>query len=141
MSLYVVAPRSRRVLVSYERTPRIVAGDLSKLRKAKLPAGADACVVLLEGERLLQGSIAEVHHSLREPGLKTFVPVHAPLLPELGLDLISLEPRWFSATPHRERIDLKFRIAASPEQRNDTAAATSAAAGRTRRGRQAAPAR
>ena len=29
MSLYAVAPRSRRVLASYERSPRIVAGDLS----------------------------------------------------------------------------------------------------------------
>lgn len=121
MPLYVVAPRSRRVLASYERSPRIAAGGLSQLRKPKLPAGADACVLLLDGERLLRGSLAEVHQSLRAPGWRTFVPVHSPLIPEFGLDLISLQPRWFTAAPLKEgtlleRIDPKFHVAASPEQ-------------------------
>lgn len=114
MSLYVAATRSRRLLASYERSPRIVAGDLAQLRKPRLPANADACIVLLEGESLLHGSMAEVRHSLREPGARTFVPVHVPVLPEFGLDLISLQPRWFSTPPHSERIDTRFRIAAAP---------------------------
>jgi glycosyltransferase involved in cell wall biosynthesis len=97
MSLYVVAPRSRRIQAAHEHSLNIVDGDVSLIRSGKLPKDADGAIVMLSGETLLCGTRAAIRHRLRTPGIRSMVLVHYPAVPQLDLDLIVLQPRCFSA--------------------------------------------
>jgi glycosyltransferase involved in cell wall biosynthesis len=126
MSLSILAPRSRRVVVQFDRSPRIVNCDERAFRSRTPPDGADAAIILLPGESMLQGTEASLRHRLRhpgevrlpirrEPGVQLQIPVHYPALPLLGLDLIGLEPRAFNKPPHRQEIAADLRIGAAPD--------------------------
>ena len=137
MSIYVVAPKSGMVRVAYEASPKVVLvtdadspdaipealgraadeirlGSLSALQRREVPDGADGVIVWGQGDRLTAGTAADIRADLLTPGRRTFVPVHFPCLPEFELDLIALQPRWWSAGSVKDRVNSKIRIAASP---------------------------
>ncbi len=123
MSLSTIAPRSRRVVTSYARSPRIVTIDAPEFHRRRPADDADAAILLFPGERIVQGSQAILRHRLRTPGCQLQIPVHYPALPELGLDLIGLEPRAYGQPPHRAEIATGIRIAAASEQARAIASA------------------
>ena len=88
---------------------KVVTGDLSAVRKNKVPAGADGVIIWFEGDRLLQGSSAVIRRDLLTPGRRGWIPVHLPCTPEL--DLIGLQPRWFVPAAREDRIHTTIRVA------------------------------
>ena len=89
----------------------LTLGDLRAWQTAQVPANCDAVVAWLSGERLLCGSPALIRQDLRAPGRRCFVPLHLPCLPEMPL--LTLEPRWFSASPTQEAWNYSLRICSS----------------------------
>ena len=132
MPVYVAQLASRKVKAAYERSPmvvlvtdaasadaipspvraaadKVVTGDLSAVRKNKVPAGADGVIIWFEGDRLLRGSSAAIRCDLLTPGRRGWVPVHLPCTPEL--DLIGVQPRWFVPAAREDCVHVNIRVA------------------------------
>ena len=132
MPIYVVAPRTGVVKHVCERSPKVavatdartperlpaaihLAGDmlwteeLADAFAGKVPAGLDGVIIHLEGEKLLHGEAADVRRSLLfTPGRLSHVAVHLPGV--AGADLISVQPRAFSAGASQEHLNLSWRL-------------------------------
>ena len=132
MPLYVIAVNTQTVKATYERSPvvalvtdaasadaipspvravadKVVTGDLAPVQTNTVPAGADGVIIWFEGDRLLQGSSAEIRRDLLTPGRRGWVPVHLPCTPDL--DLIGLQPRWFVPEAREDRVHKTIRVA------------------------------
>ena len=92
----------------------ILHRNLAALRDGKVPEGADGVIIWGKGDRLIGGTAADIRHDLLTPGRRALVPVHFPCMPEFALDLIALQPRWWSAGPVKDRLNTMVRIAANP---------------------------
>ena len=126
MPIYVVAPKSGMVRVAYESSPKVILAtdaespdlipatvrsaadeilhrNLAALRDGKVPEGADGVILWGKGDRLISGTAADIRRDLFTPGRRALVPVHFPCMPEMELDLIALQPRWWSAGPAKSR--------------------------------------
>lgn len=135
MPIYRVDHRNELVKSTYERSPVIAlesdlpsreaipptvqcAADsfvlqcLDTFRTGKFPRRTDGVITWLSGDRLLQGSTAEIRRDLRTPGRRCFVPVHFPCLTDL--DLLCIEPRWHSAGSLQDYWTSTARIASTP---------------------------
>jgi len=130
--IYVVAPRTGIVKDICEHSPKVavasdarspeqipaairLAGDilwteeLADAFAGKVPAGLDGVIVYLAGERLLHGETANVRRSLLlTPGRLSYVAVHLPGV--AGADLISVQPRAFSAGASKDHFNLSWRL-------------------------------
>jgi glycosyltransferase involved in cell wall biosynthesis len=134
VAIYVVAPRTGTLKEVCERSPNILmasdarsperipaairqAGEilwteeLAKAFAGIAPPGSEGAIIHLEGETLLHGETIDVRRSLLfTPGRISHVAVHLPGIP--GADLISLQPRAFSAGARKEFLNLSWRIQA-----------------------------
>ncbi|HMD96029.1 MAG TPA: glycosyltransferase [Terriglobia bacterium] len=86
-------------------------GSLKAFRTTRVPRGTDGVVTWLDGEQLLEGDVASIRQNLRTPGRRVFVPVHLPCFQEV--DLITIQPRWFSAGRQHDYWDFSIRIGSS----------------------------
>ncbi|MGH9481006.1 MAG: tetratricopeptide repeat protein, partial [Terriglobales bacterium] len=89
------------------------------------PAGICGWLRWGQGERLLQGTAAQVRFAFTVPDRRFFLPVHY----QCGdWELLGLEPRCFTSGAGRtDSIDLRVRIAAAPPGDGDAVAEDSAA--------------
>jgi len=121
MAIQVLSYASKGIRASYDRSPfvtlftdssseesipqdvreavdRVVLSNVDPLKRGQFSEGSDGTIVWLAGDTLKEGTTATLRKNLREPGRRTFVPVHYPCLAEA--DLITLQPRsWAKGKP------------------------------------------
>jgi glycosyltransferase involved in cell wall biosynthesis len=114
MPFYVVETGSLKIQQSYQKSPvvflltdsisedeipasvreasdRVVMDGLATIHDFSVPAGSDAAILWIAGERLLEGSSALLRREASSRGQRAFLPVHLP--GPFDMDLISLQPR------------------------------------------------
>ncbi len=122
-----VTERSPRIVLcsSESERDRIPAPLLAAVDEVRLEPGwppdaeaGGAWLLWHAGERLLQGTAAQIRGAFRLPARRYFLPVHVLYGPEW--ELLGLEPRFYSAADavhgpgHADAVELRVRIRASP---------------------------
>ena len=90
----------------------VVLQNLGSFRSGKVPRSADGVITWLTGDRLLEGSAANIRRDLRISGRRCFVTVHLPCLSEL--DLLCVQPRWIGAGAIADYRAVGTRILSTP---------------------------
>jgi glycosyltransferase involved in cell wall biosynthesis len=83
--------------------------DLGRWSRTETQPGAHATIVWFPGERLITGESEYIRRDLHVADQRTFVPVHLPCTKEI--DLVGLQPRWYSGRPTTDGINQAMRIA------------------------------
>jgi glycosyltransferase involved in cell wall biosynthesis len=131
MPLYVAKPGSPLVERSYLATPLVAletdapletvppavrrAADLGdtfdpgRWSRSETQPGAHATIVWFPRERLIAGETDYIRRDLHVADQRTFVPVHLACSSEI--DLVGLQPRWYSGRPAADGINQAVRIA------------------------------
>jgi glycosyltransferase involved in cell wall biosynthesis len=83
--------------------------DLGRWSRAETQRGAHATIVWFPGERLITGESDYIRRDLHVANQRTFVPVH--LACSNDVELVGLQPRWYSGRPVSDGINQAVRIA------------------------------
>lgn len=80
-----------------EAADEIVNGDMDFRRDGFMPPKADAALLWMDGDQLIEGSTAVLRGKAWNGNARIFCPVHLPCLPEI--DLLGIVPRiWTKST-------------------------------------------
>ncbi|MGH9435744.1 MAG: hypothetical protein ACRD06_07060, partial [Terriglobia bacterium] len=93
-----------------DASDRVITGDLSWLRNARIPEGYDTAILWVAGDQLLRGSGASIRCMVADAAHRTLVPVHLNGASSDELDLIGLQPRIWKKGPDAECIRQHVRI-------------------------------
>lgn len=87
--------------------------DLVRWRRSETQTGAQGTIVWFRGERLICGRSESIRRDMHLTSNRTFIPVHLPCTDEV--ELVGLQPRWYTGKSEEDRINVGVRIAARPE--------------------------
>jgi glycosyltransferase involved in cell wall biosynthesis len=87
--------------------------DPGRWSRAETQPGAQATVVWFPGERLIVGESDYIRRDLHVANQRMFVPVHLACSNEV--DLVGLQPRWYSGRPVSDGINQAVRIAGNAD--------------------------
>ncbi len=91
-----------------EAADRIVLSSADPLKAGHASEGSDGTIAWLAGDALREGTAAVLRKNLREPGRRTFVPVHYPYVAEA--DLITLQPRSWAKGRQKDYWGFNIRV-------------------------------
>jgi len=92
---------------------RVEPARLSILQDNRLPDGADAALLWLPGERLLEGAAVGLRSAGNSAGDRFFAAIHLPCMDDI--DLIGLQPRLWKKGLRSDKTLSGFRISATPQ--------------------------
>jgi glycosyltransferase involved in cell wall biosynthesis len=87
--------------------------DLGRWSRAETQPGAHATIVWFPGERLVTGESDYIRRDLHVADQRMFAPVHLACSKEV--DLVGLQPRWYSGRPASDGINQAVRIAGNAD--------------------------
>ncbi len=87
--------------------------DLGRWSRAETQPGAHATIVRFPGERLITGESDYIRRDLHVADQRMFVPVHLACSNEI--DLVGLQPRWYSGRPASDGINQAVRISGNAD--------------------------
>jgi glycosyltransferase involved in cell wall biosynthesis len=87
--------------------------DLGRWSRAETQPGAHATIVWFPGERLIAGESDYIRRDLHVADRRMFVPVHLACSNEI--DLVGLQPRWYSGRPASDGVNQAVRISGNTD--------------------------